>query len=108
MRADYINKTVYVTPKLLKQLQWGQYKFNFSKRVNALVQLGLQAEQMMGILNRQVNINGENMLFAEELVKYIDLGMKVAEGDLEGTTTLRSSIKYLVNMYNKENPNNPL
>lgn len=108
MRADNISKTVYVTPMVLEQLQEGQDKFNFSKRVNDLIQLGLQAERMNRVLSKQVKPNGEKTTFTEELARYIDLGIKAEEGDLEGIITLRASIKYLVGMYNKRNPNNPI
>ena len=109
MKTGEINKTIYISPEFLDELKegYGQF-FNFSRRVNELLKLGLQIERITKGMKERGKLNIDTSALTEEVTRYIKLGKKVEEGELEGAVTLRSSIKYLVEMYNKKNPNNPI
>ena len=103
-KEGMLNKTIYVTQETLDALQEKregeeQEKFNFSKRVNDLVKLGLLVE---GLDTKEGQSKPDRAI---ELVK---LGVDAEKGLTKNNMSLAIVIDYLVRTYNKSHADNPI
>ena len=112
MRKERLSKTLYIEPELFEQLQEGQEKFNFSKRVNQLLKLGLQIDR--GILDNteleehyifQSNVNKP---LVERLTELIKLGLDTENNLIQNKITSRMAIEHLANAYNRSHKDSPI
>ena len=103
-KEEMLNKTVYVTQETLDALQEKregeeQEKFNFSKRVNSLIKLGLMVE---GLDTKE----GQSKI--DRAIELVKLGIDTEKKLTKNNMSLAIVIDYLVRTYNKSHADNPI
>ena len=98
-KEGMLNKTIYVTQETFNALQKGEGKFNFSKRVNDLLQFGLEVEKLD-------TGEGENKL--GRVKELIQLGKDAEKKLIKNNMSLSVVIDYLIRTYNKSHADNPI
>lgn len=112
MKTSDINKTVYISPEFLEELKKGQEKFNFSKRVNQLLRLGLQVDREI-LDNTELE---EQYIFqstvpkplVERLTELIKLGLDTESNLIQNKMTTRMAIEHLAHAYNRGHKDSPI
>ena len=107
------SKTLYVEQDLLDQLQEGVQKFNFSKRVNQLVRLGLQVERGLED-DKELETSyffheeGAKVPITERVTELLKLGLDAESNLIQNKLTSKMAIEHLVKTYNKGHADNPI